>query len=824
MDAKFTVYYSNRLPVLSAFLDQLRTKDHPFKSDPIIIPTEGIKNYLEHYLSRENQVVAALPFFRPEQFFWFLAERLFPSFVPKDNLFSPEILMWRILALLENKKRLPLSQSFFRNYLSAHTLSPYQLSDQLTRLFSKYLIYRPDYLKAWQNGETPQELLSEVRETAWQKELWQALTEESAPARLILWDKLRLLSHKKHLNDEKKTLDFKAVHIFTLPYLAPFYLELFYTLSYHVPVNLFSLSPTANEWLHNIQNIQSENRISHPMLDALGEQGRQFQNIILQNTNATIEQGFIHPSLNHKLSLLNTLQKDLLEGVPPSDLSAHYLKAEALRDDQSLQIHGAYSLVRELEICKDRLIAFLATHPETPLEEIAILSPNIERYLPYIEGIFGQSSNDDYPIPYSIADIKIKTSNPYYNAIEAILNWLRSDFEVEPILALLHNNAIARRIQVDEKGNAFSFSNQDIHLIESLIDFLNISWGWDSEDRTRKKSTGEAYTWKKGLSRLEKILQKEEESLKSAWLFYAPSSEIKTDNLEKLHRTGEKFLLFMKRLRALYESSPLFIGEKNHPKEKITAPLRCWIAHLIYLLDQLIDSKRYPEAEQNFLASLRELENAQLIADADFPLPFSYFQTLIEKILNTTNEQGSLKHGINFASLMPMRTLPFRFVALLGMNDDAFPRQDVSLPFNLINNHKRPGDLSRRQDDRYLFLELLATTQQVLHLSYISKSIRNNEDLNPSPVIEEVIDTVSTMTGIKNDTLKANWLYHHPLHPFSPRYFAEKGDLTSFQNQYRPNYQEKTSLQQSAFLQNYVYDSKNKKNTLIPLKLSLIHI
>ncbi len=819
MDAKFTVYYSNRLPALSAFFDQLRTKDHPFKNDPIIIPTEGIRSYLEHYLSRQNKVAAALSFFRAEQFFWFLAERLFPSSVPKDNLFSRDILMWRILALLKNKNRLPLSQRFFHDYLSAHTLSLYQLSDQLSRLFGEYLIYRPDYLKAWQNGETPPELLKETRAADWQKELWQALTEESTSARLVLWDKLQFLCHKDHLSiEEKKALDFKAIHIFTAPYLAPFYLELFYTLSYQVPVNLFSLSPTANEWLH-YTNTPYDPQISHPILDTLGEQGRQFQSLLLQHTHVIIEQGFIRPTLNHKPSLLHILQNDLLHGGPPSNLSARYPKPEMLRKDSSLQIHGAYSWVRELEICKDHLIAFLAAHPDTPLEEIAILSPNIEHYLPYIEGVFGQGSNDDYPLPYSITDIKIKTSNPYYGAIELILNWLKSDFEVESVLALLRNSAIAhRRAPGNEKDEVLFFSNQDIHFIESLIDFLNISWGWNGEDRIRKKSSGEAYTWEKGLKRLQKILQQKSNSLKAAWLFYAPSSEIKDENLEKLLRAGEKLLLFMKRLRALYEKSPFFNKEKNYPKEKITAPLREWIAHLVYVLDQLVDGELYPKAQESFLARLHELESAQLTAQVDGPLSFSYFQAMVEKILNTPEEQGSLKYGINLASLMPMRTLSFRFVALLGMNDDAFPRQDADLPFNLIHKHKRSGDLSRHQDDSYLFLELLATTQQALHLSYISKNIRGNEDLNPSPVIEIVIDTVAIMTGIKSDVLKEKWLYQHPLHPFSLRYFTEGSDLTSFQNQYRPNYQKKSPPPSASFLQDYVYESTNKNNTVISLE------
>ena len=79
-----------------------------------------------------------------------------------------------------------------------------------------------------------------------------------------------------------------------------------------------------------------------------------------------------------------------------------------------------------------------------------------------------------------------------------------------------------------------------------------------------------------------------------------------------------------------------------------------------------------------------------------------------------------------------MRSLPFRCICLLGLNDGEFPRTTKSAAFDLIAQHPRRGDRARRNDDRYLFLESILSAREKLYLSYIGKDIRKNEELAPS--------------------------------------------------------------------------------------------
>ena len=93
-----------------------------------------------------------------------------------------------------------------------------------------------------------------------------------------------------------------------------------------------------------------------------------------------------------------------------------------------------------------------------------------------------------------------------------------------------------------------------------------------------------------------------------------------------------------------------------------------------------------------------------------------------------TLSQRFLAGAVNFATLMPMRAIPFRQIWLLGMNDGDYPRSRRPADFDLMANDYRPGDRSRREDDRYLFLEALLAARERLVISWVGRSIRDNSE------------------------------------------------------------------------------------------------
>src|SRR4029078_1085035 len=121
-----------------------------------------------------------------------------------------------------------------------------------------------------------------------------------------------------------------------------------------------------------------------------------------------------------------------------------------------------------------------------------------------------------------------------------------------------------------------------------------------------------------------------------------------------------------------------------------------------------------PETERQIAGIRRAVESmseAAASAGCEGELDIAVLRELIERRVDGLSpERGFLAGGVTFSAMVPMRSIPFRVIAVLGMNDDAFPRSPRPVEFDLVRNGRTPrseGDRSPRDDDRYLFLETL---------------------------------------------------------------------------------------------------------------------
>jgi len=142
-------------------------------------------------------------------------------------------------------------------------------------------------------------------------------------------------------------------------------------------------------------------------------------------------------------------------------------------------------------------------------------------------------------------------------------------------------------------------------------------------------------------------------------------------------------------------------------------------------------------------------------------------------------DQGGLSKrflagAVSFGTLMPMRAIPFRVVCLLGMNDGDYPRARPPMDFDLMSRAGawRPGDRSRREDDRYLFLEALLSARDALHIGWVGRSARDNAERAPSVLVGQLRDYLhAAWQGEGGGYLLERVTVEHPLQPFSRAYF-----------------------------------------------------
>ena len=156
----------------------------------------------------------------------------------------------------------------------------------------------------------------------------------------------------------------------------------------------------------------------------------------------------------------------------------------------------------------------------------------------------------------------------------------------------------------------------------------------------------------------------------------------------------------------------------------------------------------------------------------DKPLKFEVIRKWFESEAETTTSVDFLRGRLTFCSMLPMRSIPFRIICLLGLNDGEFPKQDRYSPFNLLTEHYEKGDRSKRADDRYQFLEAILAAREKLYISYLGQSIRTNALIPPSPVVAELIEAIQQHGG-------SITVCHHPLQPFDESYFSPDSGLFS---------------------------------------------
>ncbi|WP_198314579.1 exodeoxyribonuclease V subunit gamma [Chitinibacter sp. GC72] len=163
---------------------------------------------------------------------------------------------------------------------------------------------------------------------------------------------------------------------------------------------------------------------------------------------------------------------------------------------------------------------------------------------------------------------------------------------------------------------------------------------------------------------------------------------------------------------------------------------------------------------------------------------------LAHRFETSSRGSGFMSRGVTFCTMVPMRGLPFRVIAVLGLNETDFPRNPPNAGFDLIAQHPQLGDRSRRLDDRYLFLDILLAAREKLYLSWVGRSLKDDAHFPPSVLVSDVLDCVAqgfllegdldSSPEVRREHLLAQLTTQYPLQPFSQTAFQGNTRLQSF--------------------------------------------
>jgi len=706
------------LDVLATHLaDHLRQAPlPPLEPEWILVPHSGIKPWLNKLLAQQLGVWAHGELLFPRQALWKIARRLFPE-LPYSPPLEPEELAWRIFQLLPSyAEQAPFAE--VNAYLKDdhNQTRTWQLALELAKQYDLYTIYRPEWIRAWEQGEG----------THWQHILWRdlaALSPDRDWHRVALQEKfLAALAQPVKTTRLPQRLSILGVN--SLP---PFYLDLMAALATHIPVTWYLPCAQAEPW----QPLTETD--TPPLLLSNGVQAQAFAAQLKAKKCTWTALARTAPAPAH---LLGQLQHHLQNNTPLSPITAAGEKPV----ENTVEVHSCHSPTRELEVLRDRLWDAFAHDPTLTPGDVAILVPEIDAYAPLIEALFGQPESPRHHLPYRVAARSPIQDNALLRAFQQILGLVNGRFTRKDVLGLLDQAPIRQR---------FGIESPELPVIQDWLEAAEIRWGRNAEHRQQLDLPAfHANSWAHGLKRLV--------------LGYALPDQGRppfAGILPYTHIEGGLGSTLGKLLQAVQTlEQQLTHLEGSHS-------LDAWQTILLHLSEALLKPQREEAADFEALTeSIRDLQAyAQLYPD---PVPLSIVRPWLEQQWQKASPQGLGTGRITFAPPAALRGLPFRWIGFLGLNAGALPRNDNPSDLNLLQQDPpRPGDAHLRQSDRALFLETLLAAKDHLHLSYLGRRIRDNHPLPPSVLLAELVDTLMVLSDHQFH------IQEHPLHPFASSYF-----------------------------------------------------
>ncbi|MGH8491542.1 MAG: exodeoxyribonuclease V subunit gamma [Moraxellaceae bacterium] len=740
------LYQSNMLDALLAlYLEVRQPADDPLVPETLLVPSKGMQRWLQLALAKKQGIAANIDFQLPASFVWRLITRVFPG-VPRRSAFDPEVLAWRVLAALPSVRELE-GAALAANWQAADAAGRYELAWRVADVFDQYLIYRPDWLAAWESGRR----LGLGVDEPWQAALWQQLTRGGLHHRAGL-----LLELEKQLRNGTVANLPPRLAVFGVSTLPPRFWELLRALGEHIEVDLFLLNPSEEYWgqLRRGDAHAGEGEGAHPLLASLGQQGRDFINTVAASgVNEPLRSmAFVSPAEGRGAGrALATLQSDLLQQIVRAPAERVLVQA----DDDSLTVQVCHSALREVEVLHDQLLKKFQENPDLMPDDVLVMCTDIQRYAPLVEAVFA-TRHEPATIPYTIADRRLETEEPLLQRIHDLLALPGSRFEVEAVLALLEEPALRARFELDES---------DVPLIRRWCEELHLRWGRDAGDRRARGLPDDVpLTWRDALARLQLG-------------FALPLNNAPETDARFAGRVPAAAVLTGSQAQVLARLSLLVEGLMRWEERLARArSLSDWADSFDALLaDFFAETPESRAALQHVREVLAELrEQARLAPEAGTQAFAVMRRWLARQLKGLESRRGFLHGAVTFCAMVPMRSLPFRFIAVLGMDDGAFPRQQKPWPFDLMAEHGRAGDRSRRQDDRYLFLETLMAARDWLYLSHVGLSEVDGTLRPPSPVLAEVLDQLRATVDLPD--ARARFTTEQALQPFSPRYFSGHAD------------------------------------------------
>jgi len=721
----FHLISSNRVERLQCSLSALLQAEplaNPLQAETVLVPSMPMQRWLGLQLAEHAGIHCNVDYALPAAWIWRLvSDGLIATGKPDPLARVPAAwLMFRLLPTLLDQPKFTALQQYLRH--DPDGMLRWQLCSRIADVFDRYQYYRPEMIRSWSRGDGE----------GWQPILWRALLSH-----------VGMQSHRVALIDRwlargTAPLLPPRIVLFCIAALPPLLLQLLQQVAQQSEVHLYYLTPTEHYWADlKTEKAQAKNsavysEVGHALLASWGRQGQCYQAMLLDHD--AVEMVDLELCEQHwPATRLGNLQHDIF---------ALHTEQPKPVEDRSIEIHLCHSAQRECQVLHDALLQRLEDCPSLKPEDILVMVPEISRYAPYIASVFTKESSARAFIPWNISDISIADDHPLVAAFLQLLQLPHSRFTCSEVVSLLDVAEIRAR---------FSLDSAEVAEIRTLLDQLHVRWGVDADHRQQLGLPASIdNSWKQAEQRFLTGYAMGEAAL---WQGIAP--------LE----TGSSTVGAMTKFWMLFE-------RLNHWRRRLQQPraVTAWQADLTMMVEDFFSSHGDDGARvqqiRDLLADFGQQAGDNAIAA---PLMRDWLQNqLAQQDIPNRYFSG----GVSFCGMRPMRSLPFRVICLLGMQDAVFPSRERPVEFDLMVNQRQAGDPHKGDADRYLMLETLLCARDALYISYTGRSIRDNSLCQPSVLVGELRDELVRCYG---EAAIDKVTHLHPMQPFSARNFTHHG-------------------------------------------------
>ena len=800
--AGLTIFRASRLEALVAPLHELLAAtcpDDPLDAQTVVAAHPGMKQWLTGALARHvgtAGVVANVDVLLPSDWLDRLAQEELGERAVALARYQRRHLRWTLHRLIAAGAlgSAPEVAAYLQGGDPAEIARRrFQLADRLASLYSRYLVYRPDWIRAWGEGRTraagadaPAGL--QALETGLFAPLWAKVAAALGPHRAAML--ARLVERLQGTPSARPPL-----HVFGLSHLPPAEMEVLRAYARRAPVLLYVPDPCREYWgglvaRDSLQDWAGWREAEARRIDAAGEGeywqeqghpllarwGRMGQHFFAALADGEVREDTRHWQDQQPAPAGDRLARlqESLRALRPQQMEELPAKAASCTD-ASLRIHACHTRLRELEVLRDALLDAIE-RDGVRAHEIVVMAPDITCYAPLVPSVFGEpGSARERLLPYHLADVPVSRTHALFHTFQRLLELAGSRISTPEVVDFLSVAEVRRRLGLDAEG------------LDTLVAWLrqsHVAWGLDGRHRGSfgvPPAREHSFAWAMDRMLAGYLLSDAPEDPHAQPVRLPDGTELLP--LAGIHGPSAE---------ALGALDVLLVElQRWHDLAGSERTASAWATLLQERIEALFRIDRRDAAARSALDALRKLVagigNEPADAGEDPLLHFAVVRELLADALDSVPErQRFLMGGVTFCGMVPQRAIPFRVVCVLGLDEGAFPRSQSDGGLDLMRRLRRIGDREVRTDDRYLFLETVMSARTRLHLSYMGEGAKDGKRRNPAAPLAELMAELDRAAGLQPGAgdEQRPWLLRHPLQPFDARYF-DGGDLRLFSYQQR---------------------------------------